>query len=312
MVVKPLALSSAMSLRPRKRRAILITAFVLCLLAAFALNSQAQTPTPTPTPSPSPAPCAPPPACPTNAPSVLQLTATWQQDNKVTQIAGKRFYLSPCPFNLEKVPGLGPAPSRKSYYAAVKASFQLIKWLEANNCDAVYCRELRREEVTCKTTDTDCVPEFVNAYTEALRKLNGNTELARKWITNYAPLSQPELRVGFYTAKAKWLDAAVAVVEKAANLPPRTVKSAVTNKRGVAYFYDLCPGSYYVSNISPIEIQSDRLIWETLAIKIGKPDVLETIPVSLSNVPSKKKQKNYFVGRKVAESVSSVKAVDKN
>jgi hypothetical protein len=290
----------------------MMTAFVLCMAASCALNSQAQTPTPTPTPSLSAAPCAPPPACPTLAPSVLQLTATWQQDNKVTQLAGKRFYLSPCPFNLEKVNGPGPAPSRRSYYAGLKASSQLIKWLEANNCDTIYCRELRREEVTCKTTDADCVPEFVNAYTEALGKLKGNAELARKWITNYAPLSQPELRIGFYTAKAKWLDATVAAVERAANLPLGTIKSAVTNKRGVAYFYDLCPGAYYVSNIAPIEIQSDRLIWETLAIKIGKPDVLETIPVSLSNVSLKKQKKNYFVSRKVAESVSSVKAVDKN
>jgi len=289
-----------------------MTAAVLCLLVACALNSQAQTPTPTPTPSPSSVPCAVAPACPTLAPSVLQLTATWQQDNKITQLSGKRFYLSPCPFNLEKVSGLGPAPSRKSYYTAVKASLQLIKWLEVNNCDTVYCRELRREEVTCKTTDADCVPEFVSAYTEATRKLKGNDDLARKWITNYAPLSAPELRIGFYTAKAKWLDAAVAAVEKAANLPSGTIKSAVTNKRGVAYFYDLCPGLYYVSNIAPLEIQNERLIWETLAIKIGKPDVLETIPVILSNVPPKKKQKNYSVSRKVAESVSSVKAVDKN
>jgi hypothetical protein len=312
MAVKPPALSSAMSLQLRKCRAVLMTAAVLCLSVSFALNSQAQTPTPTPTPTSSTAPCALPPACPTLAPSVLQLTATWQQDNKVTQLAGKRFYLSPCPFNLEKISGPGPAPSRRSYYAGLKASPQLIKWLEANNCDTVYCRELRREEVTCKTTDADCVPEFVNAYTEALGKLKGNMELARKWITNYAPLSSPELRVGFYTAKTKWLGAVVAAVEKAANLPSGTVRSAVTNKRGVAYFYDLCPGAYYVSNIAPLEIQSDRLIWETLAIKIGKPDVLETIPVSLSNVPPKKKQKNYFVGRKVAEAVSSVKAVDKN
>jgi hypothetical protein len=242
---------------------------------------------------------------------VLQLTATWQQDNKTTQIARKRFYLSPCPFNLEKVPNLGHAPSIKSYYTAIKASPQLIKWLEVNNCDTIYCRELRHEEVTCKITDADCVPEFANAYTEAMRKLNGNAELARKWITNYAPLSSVELRVGFYTAKAKWLEAAVAAVEKASNIQPGTIRTAVTDRRGVAYFYDLCPGAYYVSNLAPLEIAGERIIWETTAIKISKPDVLETTPASLTNVPSKKKQKNYFVGKRVAESVSSAKAVDR-
>jgi hypothetical protein len=300
-----------MLLQTRKCSAVLMTASVLCLMAAFALNSQAQTPTaPAPTPSTSSAPCAVAPACPTDAPSVIELKATSQQGGKETQLTGKRFYLSPCPFNLEKLPGPGPAPSRKSYYTAVKASSQLIKWLEANNCDTVYCRELRREEVTCKITDADCVPEFVNSYTEAMRKLNGNAELARKWITNYAPLSAPELRVGFYTAKKRWLDATIAAVEKAANLPPGTVKSAVTNKRGFAYFYDLCAGAYYVSNIAPIEIQNERLIWETLAIKIEKPKSLEMISVSLTSV--KKSRKNNFASRKVAESVSSVKAVDKN
>jgi hypothetical protein len=284
-----------------------MTASVFCLLALLALSSPAQTPTPSP--SPSLAPCAPPPACQTTAPSVLQVTATWQQENIVKQLARKRFYLSPCPFELEKISNLSPAPSRKSYYTSVKASPQLIKWLEANNCDTVYCRELRLEEVTCKTTDAGCVPEFVNAYKEALGKLKGNAELARKWIINYAPLSQPELRIGFHTAKRKWLDSAVAAVEKASNLAPGTIKSSVTDRLGVAYFYDLCPGTYYISNIAPIEFQGERLIWETLAIKVLKPDILEKIPVTLNTV--KKQKKFYFVARKLAESVSSVKAIDR-
>src|SRR5438045_4074902 len=83
--------------------------------------------------------------------------------------------------------------ARKSYYASVKASEQLIKWLEANNCDTVYCRELTKEEVTCNTSSPTCVPEFTRAYNEALQKLKGNAELARKWVTNYAPLSSVEL-----------------------------------------------------------------------------------------------------------------------
>lgn len=286
-----------------------MTAVAFCLFAAFAVKSPAQTPTPSPPPSS--APCAPPPACPTIAPSVIQLTATWQQDNKVTQLARKRFYLSPCPFNLEKVPTLGSAPSRRSYYTSVKATLQLIKWLEANNCDTVYCRELRSEEVTCKPGEGDCVPEFVNAYNEALRKLDGKAELARKWITNYAPLASTELRLGYYTARMKWLDAAVAAVEKAANLSPGTIKTAVTDRRGVAYFYDLCPGTYYVSNIAPLDIEDDRIIWETAAIKIGKPAMLEKEVVFLSNVPLKKPKKNYFVGKKVAAPVAAVKAVDR-
>ena len=51
------------------------------------------------------------------------------------------------------------------------------------------------------------------------------------------------------------------------------------------------------------EIGGDRIHWETTAIKVEKSDTLEKIPVTLTNVAAKKK--NYFVGRKIAETVSS-------
>lgn len=220
----------------------------------------------------------------------------------------KPFYLSPCPFNLEKLPAQSRAPSRKGYYIGVKASPQLINWLETNNCDTVYCRELSREEVTCNTSDGACVPEFVQAYNEALSKLKGDQELARKWVTNYAPLSSAQLRVGFHDEKMKWLAATVAAVEKASGLSPGTIRTAVTDRQGIAYFYDLCPGAYYISNLAPVEAGADRFIWETTGIKVEKSDTLEKIPVTLSNVSAKKK--NYFVAKKVTEAVSSASVVD--
>ncbi|HYJ45090.1 MAG TPA: hypothetical protein VEV81_00655 [Pyrinomonadaceae bacterium] len=299
-----------MSLPTRKRRAVLTTvSAALGLLIVFALNTRAQTPTPAPSPTTtaavpqSSAPCTPPPACPTIAPHVFQVSVNLKQNDKTVPVARRPLYLSPCAFNLEKLPAQGRAPSRKSYYAGVKASPQLINWLEANNCDTVYCRELTREEVTCNTSDARCVPEFVQAYNEALSKLKGDQELARKWVTNYAPLATPQLRVGFHDEKMKWLAAAAAAVEKASGLAPGTLRSAVTDRQGIAYFYDLCPGAYYISNLAPAEIGGDRIIWETTAIKVEKSDTLEKIPVTLTNVAAKKK--NYFVGRKIAETVSS-------
>lgn len=290
---------------------------VVCLLVGFAQASRGQTPTPTPTSTPgataATTPCAPAQPCTKLAPRVIQLSAVYKkgdqpllQDDKVTQLARKRFYLSSCPFNLDKLQSVGRAPTRRAYYASVKASPQLIKWLEDNNCDTIYCRELRREEVTCTASDAACVPEFTRAYNEALKKLKGDQELARKWATNYEPLSAPELRIGFHTAKTKWLDAMVRAAEQSMNVPAGSIRTAMTDRRGVAYFYDLCPGTYYISNLAPVEVDGEAIIWETTAItikgpKAGEPDQLAVTPVFLANVPSKKKRANFFVGRKVAE-----------
>lgn len=240
-----------------------------------------------------------------------------EQNDKVTQLARKRFYLSSCPFNLDKIPGAGRAPTRKTFYSAVKASPQLIKWLEDNNCDTVYCRELTRAEVTCKITDAGCVSEFVRAYNEALRSLKGNEELARKWVTNYEPLSAPEFRLGFYKEKEKWLAAAVKAAELSAGLAAGTIRTTMTDRSGVAYFYDLCPGTYYISNLAPIEVDGESLVWETTAItlkgpKPNEPDQLSVTPIFLANVPSKKKRANFFVGKKVSSGSASTSSSAKD
>ncbi|MDT4895069.1 MAG: hypothetical protein QOH25_146 [Acidobacteriota bacterium] len=299
-----------------------MTPGALCLVVAFALNASAQTPTPTP--SPSPAPCAQIAPCPKLAPRVIQLSVIYkkgdqplEQNDKVTQLARKRFYLSSCPFNLDKLQTMGHAPTRAAYFTKLKASPQLIKWLEDNNCDTIYCRELRPEEVACKTTDAVCVPEFARAYNEALKKLKGDAELARKWVTNYEPLSSPELGVGYYNEKMSWLDRAVKATEASNGLAAGTIRMTMTDRRGVAYFYDLCPGTYYISNLAPLEVEGESLIWETTAItikapKAGEQDQLTVTPVFLANVPSKKKRANFFVGRKVAgASTSSASTVER-
>lgn len=299
-----------------------MTASVLWLSLVFALNAQAQTPTPTPTSSP--APCAPASPCPKFAPRLIQMTVLykkgdqpWQQTDKdLTQLVRKRFYLSSCPFNFEKIQATRPAPTRRAYYAKLQASPQLIKWLEDNNCDTVYCRELRSEEVTCKAPDAACVPEFARAYSEALKQLKGEAELARKWATNYAPLSAPELRIGFYTEKAKWLEAAIKEAERAAGLPAGAIRTAMTDRRGVAYFYDLCPGTYYISNLAPVEVDGQSLIWETTAITIKGPeangqDQLSVTQVFLANVPARKKLKYAFASKKISGApATSLRAID--
>jgi hypothetical protein len=130
-------------------------------------------------------------------------------------------------------------------------------------------------------------------------------------VTNYAPLSSPELRIGFYKEKAKWLDAAIKEAEKSSALPAGTIRTAMTDRRGVAYFYDLCPGTYYISNLAPVEVDGQSLVWETTAITIKGPeaggqDQLTTTQVFLANVPPRKKLKNAFASKKVAATQASV------
>jgi len=203
---------------------------------------------------------------------------------------------------------LTTAPSLRGYYAGAGASPQLIGWLEENNCETIYCRELTADEVRCEGTDTKkCVPEFVGAYRNALAKLSGNKELARKLITNYPPLSSPRLRLGFYDAMTEWLRGAVEAVERGMG-GSHKLRSAITDKDGVAYFYDLCPGSYYVSSVAPVDVGGARLFWESARpVKVeGPPDVNSPTGVTLAFPPGKDK-KNFFVGKPLAEAAGGQK-----
>ena len=269
-----------------------MAATVLCLLAVPDCPIHAQVATSSP----------PPATCKDGvSPGVIQLTPDPANPNKLA-LARKHFYLSSSPFNLVNNVNFKTAPSLRKYYNSVGASAQLIDWLEENHCETIYCRELTADEVTCEGTDAGkCVPEFMSAYRNALGKLNGNPELARKWITNYEPLSSSKLRIGFFEARTGWLKDAVATIDKGPGNDFR-IRSTITDKDGIAFFYDICPGTYYVSSIAPIDIGGASIFWETSKpIKVeGPPDVNKAIVVTLAFPPGKDK-KNFFVGKSVAE-----------
>ena len=274
----------------------MMAALLLCWLVAFDRRVHGQVTTAA---SPSPPPS---PTCKDGAsPGVIQLTPDPSNANKLA-LARKHFYLSPSPFNLVANVNLKTAPSVRSYYKGVGASQQLIDWLEDNHCETIYCREVTEAEVKCEGPDQKrCVPEVSTAYRNALIKLNGNQELARKWITNYEPLSSPNLRVGFYEARTAWLNVALQALEKKLENGSR-IRTTISDKDGIAFFYDLCPGTYYISSIAPIEVAGTELFWETAKpIKVeGPPDVNKAVVVSFAFPPGKDK-KNFFVGKSVAD-----------
>jgi len=275
---------------------VLRTASTLCLLVVLECPVKAQVASSAASAPPSSLPCKD-----GASPGVIQLTPDSNNPNKLA-LARKHFYLSSSPFNLANNVNLKTAPSRRNYYNSVGASSRLIAWLEDNHCETIYCREPTPDEVTCDGSNSKkCVPEFASAYRNALAKLNGDEALARKWITNYEPLSSSKLRIGFFEAKTDWLKDAVAAIEKGPGHVYR-IRSTITDKDGIAFFYDLCPGTYYVSSIAPIEMNGAAIVWETpKPIKVeGPPDVNKAVVVTLAFPPGKDK-KNFFVGKPLAE-----------
>ena len=273
----------------------LIVAAVLLVIVAFDQRLYAQA-----SDSSSPSPGA---TCANGAsPGVLQLVPDTIQATNRLRLARKRFYLSSAPFNLITIVNLKSAPLLRQYYQNAGGSPQLINWLEQNYCDTIYCRELTPNEVKCDGTNSQkCVPEFLTAYRSALEDLKGDDELARKWITNYEPLSSLKLRIGFYESKMNWLKGAAESIARRLGSNDK-LKWSITDKDGTAFFYDLCPGAYYISSIAPIEIDGVAIFWETdKPVKVeGPPDVNRAIVVTLALPPGKDK-KNFFVGKLLTE-----------
>src|SRR5262249_31165943 len=79
------------------------------------------------------------------------------------------------------------------------------------------------------------------------------------------------------------------------------LRTTITDKDGIGFFYDLCPGSYYVSSVAPIHIEGNEIVWEsTKPIKVdGPPDKNDATKVTLVFAASTKK--NTIVGRPIGD-----------
>jgi hypothetical protein len=223
------------------------------------------------------------PATPPQARGVIRLRARVRIGESTKGLSRKRFFL--IKGSLEQNKGVivaieqQPVTSRDCFYRRLGASEALINWLKESDCESVYCREIQQDDLE----GTSAVPEFLTAIAVGEKDL-GSRQLARKWLTVNLP---ENLRSGFYKNRQSELDALIKQAE--ANSAAK-VLSVMTDRNGTAYFTDLEPGTYTLSNILATEIGSTSAIWNC-EIQVKPGDLATEKPFLISN-PGNKKDKN--------------------
>jgi hypothetical protein len=182
----------------------------------------------------------------------------------------KRFFL--IPGTLEQNRALldaierQPLITRDCYYRKLGASAALIEWLKDGDCESVYCRAVEKDFVT----GPKAVPEFATAFTSS-QKEYGNDETARQWLTTNLT---PDLRDGFYRDRQRALQA---LLKQAP-----AVQSVMTDRNGTAYFTDLGPGSYVLTNLVPTELGQTLVTWNC-EVQVKAGDLATEKPYLISN-----------------------------
>jgi hypothetical protein len=186
-------------------------------------------------------------------------------------LARKRFFL--IPGTIEQNRALIDAierqtlVSRDCYYQKIGASAALISWLRESDCESVYCRGVEQEFVS----GPKAVPEFATAFATSQKEF-GNDETARQWITtNLAP----DVRDGFYRTQQTVLQT---LLKQAGS----EVHSVMTDRNGTAYFTDLGPGTYVLSNLIPTELGQTFVTWNC-EVQVKPGDLATEKPYMVSN-----------------------------
>jgi len=186
-------------------------------------------------------------------------------------LARKRFFL--IPGTIEQNRALIDAIERQTvlsrdcYYQKIGASAALISWLRESDCESVYCRGVEPEFVS----GPKAVPEFATAFATSQKEF-GNDETARQWLTtNLAP----NVRDGFYRTQQTNLQA---LLKQAG----AEVHSVMTDRNGTAYFTDLGPGTYVLSNLIPTELGQTFVTWNC-EVQVRPGDLATEKPYLVSN-----------------------------
>lgn len=186
-------------------------------------------------------------------------------------LARKRFFL--IPGSLEQNRTLveaierQPLVTRDCYYSKKGASPALIEWLKEADCESVYCRNVEQDFIA----GPKAVPEFATAFA-ASEKEFGNATTARKWLTTNVPAN---LRDGFYRDRKGVIDS---LLKQAGS----TVQSVMTDRNGTAFFTDLAPGTYVLTNLVPTELGQSLATWNC-ELQIKNDDLAAEKPYLISN-----------------------------
>jgi hypothetical protein len=189
-----------------------------------------------------------------NARGVVRLKVRYKSGQGTKDLPRKRFFLIKGSLDengslIEKIK-LTDVTSRQCFYRRLGASDNLIKWLNDNDCDSIYCREIEEKYLN----GSEAVPEFQKAFEAALAELK-NREVARRWLPNYL---SPEIRSGFYDQKQK---AVAALVSEAEAATKTSIMSIMTDRKGTAYLTNIEPGTYTISNLVGSETEKTSILW---------------------------------------------------
>lgn len=215
------------------------------------------------------------PSTPADARGVLRLRVRVKVGDATKGLARKRFFLIKGSLDQNKgiIQAIEQRPyiSRDCYYRSAGASEALIKWLKEKDCESVYCREIEADDVE----GAGAVPEFRSAVSAGEKEF-GNRDVARKWLPVNLPAT---LRNGFYKKNQGDLSASIKQAEDASGAK---VLSVMTDRNGTAYFTDLEPGTYTLSNILPTEIEASSASWNC-EVQVKPGDLATEKPYLVSN-----------------------------